>query len=202
MPSWLSDWVFEFSERLLVFVEFFEFPELKFGFEFAFEDETEGFGSFLPDLEAFELETELEFIGFEVFFEFLEFFGVLFPEWEEIILSRELLPVLLVDVEAAGGRRGDSLSKADRRPDLGSPWADLGAGVMGAVLALRRSLRSLGGWAAPDGPGRGSPDPPGSPGSPGSGREEVSTAGGGRPMTLVVVCPPPWPWLVLPFPAM
>ena len=75
----------------------------------------------MPDLEAFELETEPEFIGFVVFFEFFGFFEVLFPEWEEIILSKILLPVLLVDVEPSGGRRGDSLSKADRRPDPGSP---------------------------------------------------------------------------------
>ena len=153
------------------------------GFDFAFAFVTEEDESFLV---RFELETELEFVVLVIFsifefFEFFEFFEILFSEWEEIRLSSILLPVLLVDVAAAGGRRGDSLSKADLLPDPDSPWVDLGAGVMGAVLALRRSLRSLGGWAAPDGPGRGSPDPPGSPGSPGSGREEVSTAGGGAP---------------------
>ena len=106
------------------------------------------------------------------FFEFFEFFEVLFSEWEEIILSNILLPVLLVDVAAAGGRRGDSLSKADLLPDPDSPWVDLGAGVMGAVRALRRSLRSFGGGALPDGWGP-------APGSPGTGREEVSTSGAG-----------------------
>ena len=148
------------------------------------------------------METELEFVVLVVFsifefFEFFEFFEVLFSEWEEIILSNILLPVLLVDVAAAGGRRGDSLSKADLLPDPDSPWVDLGAGVMGAVRALRRSLRSFDGGALPDGLGP-------APGSPGTGRVEVSTAGvgGGQPLSwlplmtlMVVVFPPPWPWL-------
>ena len=116
------------------------------------------------------------------FFEFFEFFEVLFSEWEEIILSNILLPVLLVDVAAAGGRRGDSLSKADLLPDPDSPWVDLGAGVMGAVRALRRSLRSFDGGALPDGLGP-------APGSPGTGREEVSTAGVGGGAAVVLAAP-------------
>ena len=172
------------------------------GFDFAFAFVTEEDESFLV---RFELETELEFVVLVIFsifefFEFFEFFEILFSEWEEIRLSSILLPVLLVDVAAAGGRRGDSLSKADLLPDPDSPWVDLGAGVMGAVRALRRSLRSFDGGALPDGLGP-------APGSSGSGSEEVSTAGvgGGQPLSwlplmtlMVVVFPPPWPWLVVP----
>ena len=154
------------------------------GFDFAFAFVTEEDESFLV---RFELETELEFVVLVIFsifefFEFFEFFEILFSEWEEIRLSSILLPVLLVDVAAAGGRRGDSLSKADLLPDPDSPWVDLGAGVMGAVRALRRSLRSFGGGALPDGLGP-------APGSSGSGSEEVSTAGVGGGAAVVLAAP-------------
>ena len=151
------------------------------GFDFAFAFVTEEDESFLV---RFELETELEFVVLVIFsiFEFFEFFEILFSEWEEIRLSSILLPVLLVDVAAAGGRRGDSLSKADLLPDPDSPWVDLGAGMMGAVRALRRSLRSFDGGALPDGLGP-------APGSPGTGRVEVSTAGVGGGGSRCPGCP-------------
>ena len=53
---------------------------------------------------------------------------------------------------------------------------------MGAVRALRRSLRSFGGGALPDGWGP-------APGSPGTGREEVSTSGAGGGAAVVLAAP-------------